>query len=109
MAGVAINRLSLYEETVRRLNQMQSLHAIDLAINASLDLPPWMSCWNTWLFSGCRYRRCFYFNRTSRWNTLPGGLSNNKCKEVSLRLGEGSIKPPWNDALFLFKPGRSAG
>ena len=38
MVGVAINSFVLHEETARRLQQVQSLHAIDLAINTSLDL-----------------------------------------------------------------------
>ncbi|MCQ3935521.1 MAG: hypothetical protein DPW18_00600 [Chloroflexi bacterium] len=38
MTGIALHRLSLYEETVRRLNQMQALQAIDRAITSSFDL-----------------------------------------------------------------------
>jgi PAS domain S-box-containing protein len=38
LAGASIHRMQLYEETVRRLNQLQALHAIDRAITASLDL-----------------------------------------------------------------------
>jgi putative nucleotidyltransferase with HDIG domain len=38
MAGAAVHRMSLHEETVRHLDQLQALHDIDLAITASMDL-----------------------------------------------------------------------
>lgn len=38
MAGTTLHRISLHEETVRQLDQLQSLHNIDLAITASMDL-----------------------------------------------------------------------
>ena len=38
MAGAALHRMRLHEETARRLEQLQALHQIDLAITASLDL-----------------------------------------------------------------------
>ena len=38
LAGSAVHRLSLYEETLRRLQQIQALRAVDQAINSSLDL-----------------------------------------------------------------------
>ena len=39
MAGAALHRMRLYEETVRHLDQLQALHRIDQAIAASMDLP----------------------------------------------------------------------
>ena len=95
MAGVAINRLSLYEETVRRLNQMQSLHAIDLAINASLDLNLTLDVLLEHVAVQLAVDTAVVFLLQPHLGTLEfaagRGLSNNKCKEVSLRLGEGSI------------------
>ena len=38
MAGIAIHRLGLHEETNRRLRQLQALTTIDRAINTSFDL-----------------------------------------------------------------------
>ena len=38
MAANALARATLFEQTERRLGQVQALHTIDLAINASLDL-----------------------------------------------------------------------
>lgn len=38
IAGTALHRLRLYEETTRRLEHVQALHIIDRAINASPDL-----------------------------------------------------------------------
>jgi GAF domain-containing protein len=38
MAGNAIHRATLHEQTERRLSQLNALHTIDTAINASLDL-----------------------------------------------------------------------
>ncbi len=38
MAGMAVHRLSLHEQTVQRLNYLQSLRAVDQAITANLDL-----------------------------------------------------------------------
>jgi len=38
MTGNALHRMRLHEETERRLEQLQALHSIDLAINASADL-----------------------------------------------------------------------
>ncbi|MBI3242882.1 MAG: GAF domain-containing protein [Chloroflexi bacterium] len=38
MAGNAIHRATLYEQTEQRLQRLTALHAIDLAISASLDL-----------------------------------------------------------------------
>ncbi len=38
MAGIAVHRISLHEETTRQLQKLQALHAVDSAINASLDL-----------------------------------------------------------------------
>ena len=38
MAGIAIHRINLFEQTVRRLKELQSLHYIDKAIAARLDI-----------------------------------------------------------------------
>jgi PAS domain S-box-containing protein len=38
MTGTAVHRLSLHEDTVRQLQQLQSMRAVDQAITASLDL-----------------------------------------------------------------------
>ncbi len=38
MAGTALHRLRLHEETVRRVNQLQALRTVDRAITASLDM-----------------------------------------------------------------------
>lgn len=38
MGGAALQRMSLHEETVRQLGQLQALHRIDQAISASTDL-----------------------------------------------------------------------
>ncbi len=38
IAGIAIHRLNLHQETQKRLKQLQSLNAIDKAINTSQDL-----------------------------------------------------------------------
>ena len=38
MAGSALQRIDLYEETLRRLEQVQALRSIDMAITGSLDL-----------------------------------------------------------------------
>ncbi len=38
MGGSALQRMSLHEETVRQLGQLQALHRIDQAISASTDL-----------------------------------------------------------------------
>lgn len=38
MAGMAVHRISLHDQTVRRLNYLQSLRAVDQAITANLDL-----------------------------------------------------------------------
>ena len=38
MGGTAIQRMRLHEETVKRLEQLQALHAVDQGIAASLDL-----------------------------------------------------------------------
>ena len=38
LAGSALHRAALHEETERRLRRLNSLRSIDLAINASLDL-----------------------------------------------------------------------
>jgi PAS domain S-box-containing protein len=38
MASAALHRMSLHEETVRRADQLEALHNIDLAITASVDL-----------------------------------------------------------------------
>lgn len=38
MAGAAVHRVSLHEETIRRLEQVQALRNIDMAITGSLDL-----------------------------------------------------------------------
>ena len=38
MASAALHRMRLHEETVRRLDQLQALRSIDLAITASVDL-----------------------------------------------------------------------
>ncbi|GAB4505217.1 MAG: hypothetical protein Fur0043_22120 [Anaerolineales bacterium] len=40
MIGAALQRLDLYEQTVRRLENLQALHVIDQAISASFDLRP---------------------------------------------------------------------
>ncbi len=38
MAGSALQRIDLYEETLRRLEQVQALRSIDMAISGTLDL-----------------------------------------------------------------------
>lgn len=38
MAGAALHRMSLFEETINQLGQLQSLHKIDQAISASTNL-----------------------------------------------------------------------
>jgi PAS domain S-box-containing protein/putative nucleotidyltransferase with HDIG domain len=38
MAGASLHRMRLHEETVRRLDQLQALHNIDLTMTASMDL-----------------------------------------------------------------------
>jgi PAS domain S-box-containing protein len=38
MAGATLHRMSLYEATVRQLDQLQALHRIDMYITASMDL-----------------------------------------------------------------------
>ena len=38
MAGAALHRMSLYEATVRQLDQLQAMHRVDQAIAASMDL-----------------------------------------------------------------------
>jgi HD-GYP domain-containing protein (c-di-GMP phosphodiesterase class II)/integral membrane sensor domain MASE1 len=38
MAGAALHRMSLHEETVRQVDQLQALHRIDQAIAGSMDL-----------------------------------------------------------------------
>jgi hypothetical protein len=38
MGGTAMHRMRLHEETVKRLEQLQALHAVDLGIAGSLDL-----------------------------------------------------------------------
>ena len=38
MAGAALHRMSLHEETVRQLDRLEALHSIDIAISASMDL-----------------------------------------------------------------------
>jgi PAS domain S-box-containing protein/putative nucleotidyltransferase with HDIG domain len=38
MAGAALHRMHLYEQTEQRLRQVDALHAIDVAISASMDL-----------------------------------------------------------------------
>lgn len=43
MAGIALHRLSLYEETVRRLHQLQAMQTIDRAIASSFNLRVSMS------------------------------------------------------------------
>lgn len=40
MAGTALHRLRLHDETERRLRQLQALRAIDQAISSTLDLEP---------------------------------------------------------------------
>jgi PAS domain S-box-containing protein len=40
MAGAAIHRIRLHEETVQRLENLQALHEVDLAINSNFDLRP---------------------------------------------------------------------
>ena len=39
MAGAALHRMRLFEETARQLDQLQALHRVDQAIAASMDLP----------------------------------------------------------------------
>jgi PAS domain S-box-containing protein/putative nucleotidyltransferase with HDIG domain len=38
MGGAALHRMSLYEETARRLDQLQAIHRVDQAISAGTDL-----------------------------------------------------------------------
>jgi PAS domain S-box-containing protein len=38
MAGATLHRMRLHEETIRRLEQLQALHTIDLSITAGMDL-----------------------------------------------------------------------
>ena len=38
MAGAALHRMSLHEETVRQLDQLQAMHRVDQAISAGTDL-----------------------------------------------------------------------
>ncbi len=38
MGGTALHRISLHDETLTRLDQLQTLHAIDVAITSTLDL-----------------------------------------------------------------------
>lgn len=40
IGGAAIHRIRLYEETVRRLENLQALHEVDLAIASNFDLRP---------------------------------------------------------------------
>ncbi len=40
IGGAAIHRIRLYEETVRRLQNLQALHEVDLAIASNFDLRP---------------------------------------------------------------------
>ncbi len=92
MAGMAVHRLSLHEQTVRRLKHLQSLRAIDKAIMANLDLSITLDVLLEHIVNQLYVEAaCVYLYRPllKKLEFAAGrGFRSKAAEEISLHLGE---------------------
>jgi len=93
MAGASLHRMSLYEATVRQLDQLQSLHDIDLAITASMDLRMTLNVLLLHVLTQLKVDAANVLLLNPHLQTLEyaagRGFRTDALKNTRLRLGEG--------------------
>jgi PAS domain S-box-containing protein/putative nucleotidyltransferase with HDIG domain len=93
MAGASLHRTSLYEATVRQLDQLQSLHDIDLAITASMDLRVTLDVMLSHVLTQLKVDAANVLLLNPHLQTLEyaagRGFRTDALKNTRLRLGEG--------------------
>ncbi|MEW5941366.1 MAG: HD domain-containing phosphohydrolase, partial [Chloroflexota bacterium] len=108
MAGTAIHRLRLHEETQRRLDQLQTLQTIDRAITGSLDLRVILDI----LLKEARARLgadaasvllLDPLTTTLKFQAAQG-FRSDAIERVSLRLGEGHASRAIRERRVVFVP-----
>ena len=93
MAGAALHRMSLHEETVRQLDQLQALHRIDQAIAGSMDLRTTLAVLLEHVLAQLKVDAASVLLLNEHLQTLDyftrRGFQTNALKHTLLRLGEG--------------------
>ncbi len=93
MAGASLYRMSLYEATVRQLDQLQSLHDIDLVITASMDLRMTLNILLSHVLTQLKVDAANVLLINPHLQTLEyaagRGFRTDSLKYTQLRLGEG--------------------
>jgi HD-GYP domain-containing protein (c-di-GMP phosphodiesterase class II) len=93
MVGASLQRMSLYEATVRQLDQLQSLHDIDLAITASMDLRMTLNILLSHVLTQLKVDAANVLLLNPHLQTLEyaagRGFRTDALKNTRLRLGEG--------------------
>jgi len=93
MAGASLHRMSLYEATVRQLDQLQSLHDIDLAITASMELRMTLNVMLSHVLTQLKVDAANVLLLNPHLQTLEyaagRGFRTDALKNTRLRLGEG--------------------
>ncbi|MBI5292730.1 MAG: PAS domain S-box protein [Chloroflexi bacterium] len=94
MAGAALHRMRLYEETVSQLDQLQALHGIDQAIAASMDLRMTLNVLLEHLTSQLKVDAASVLLFNPHLQALEyaagRGLRTEALRNTRLRLGEGN-------------------
>jgi len=92
IAGMAVHRLSLHEQTIRRLKHLQSLRAIDKSITANLDISVTLNVLLEHVTNQMDVEAaCVYLYRPllRKLEFAAGrGLRSSSAEEASLGLGE---------------------
>lgn len=96
MAGIAIHRLGLYEETKRRLRQLEALNTIDRAINTNFDLQATLNVLLEQVLTQLKVETAAVFLRDPvlgnlNFKTGLGFQLGSGCERISFKPGEGAV------------------
>lgn len=96
MAGIAIHRLGLHEETKRRLRQLEALNTIDRAINTNFDLKTTLNVLLEQVLTQLKVESAAVFLRNPVTETLDfktgiGFQLGSGCESISFKPGEGAV------------------